>query len=97
MAIYRPWSSPTRRFLMKAGTATPPIIGSAMVGEVTGFLHIVRLDAPIDPVNAEYRIAFAPLGGRLRSRRTLRSRRRCEGEHNGGHRAFRATPVTTTR
>jgi hypothetical protein len=39
-----------------------------MVGEVTGFLHIVRLDAPVDPVNAEYRIAFAPVGGRLRSR-----------------------------
>ena len=39
-----------------------------MVGEVTGFLHIVRIEAPIDPVTAEYRIAFAPLGGRLRSR-----------------------------
>jgi hypothetical protein len=37
-----------------------------MVGEVTGFLHIVRIEAPIDPVTAEYRIAFAPLGGRLR-------------------------------
>jgi hypothetical protein len=48
-----------------------PTIGSAMVGEVTGFLHIVRLDAPIDPVNAEYRIAFAPLGGRLRSRHVM--------------------------
>ena len=35
-----------------------------MVGEVTGFLHIVRVDAPVDPVTAEYRIAFAPLGGR---------------------------------
>jgi len=71
MAIYRPWSSPTRRFFMKAGTATPPTIGSAMVGEVTEFLHIVRRDAPIDPVNAEYRIAFAPLGGRLRSRHVM--------------------------
>lgn len=39
-----------------------------MVGEITGFLHIVRIEAPIDPVTAEYRIAFAPLGGRLRSR-----------------------------
>ena len=42
-----------------------------MVGEITGFLHIVRLDAPVDPVNAEYRIAFAPLGGRLRSRHVM--------------------------
>lgn len=42
-----------------------------MVGEVTGFLHIVRVDAPIDPVNAEYRIAFAPVGGRLRSRHVM--------------------------
>jgi hypothetical protein len=42
-----------------------------MVGEITGFLHIVRLDAPIDPVNAEYRIAFAPLDGRLRSRHVM--------------------------
>ncbi len=56
---------------MKAGTATPPSIGRAMVGEVTGFLHIVRVDAPVDPVNAEYRIAFAPLGGRLRSRHAM--------------------------
>ena len=39
-----------------------------MVGEVTGFLHIVRVDGPIDPVIAEYRIAFAPVGGRLGSR-----------------------------
>jgi hypothetical protein len=39
-----------------------------MVGEITGFLHIVRIEAPIDPVTAEYRIAFAPVGGRLRSR-----------------------------
>jgi hypothetical protein len=39
-----------------------------MVGEITGFLHIVRIEAAIDPVTAEYRIAFAPLGGRLRSR-----------------------------
>jgi hypothetical protein len=38
-----------------------------MVGEVTGFLHILRVEAPIDPVNAEYRLAFAPVGGRLRS------------------------------
>jgi hypothetical protein len=39
-----------------------------MVGEVIGFLHIVRVDASMDPVNAEYRLAFALLGGRLRSR-----------------------------
>jgi hypothetical protein len=45
-----------------------------MVGEVTGFLHIVRVEAPIDPVNAEYRIAFAPVGGRLRSRHVM-----CQG------------------
>ena len=62
---------PTRRFFMKAGPITPPTIGSAMVGEVTGFLHIVRVAAPVDPVNAEYRIAFAPLGGRLRSRHAV--------------------------
>ena len=31
-----------------------------MVGEVTGFLHIVRVD-----------IAFAPLGGRLQSRHAM--------------------------
>ncbi len=42
-----------------------------MVGEVTGFLHIVRVDASIDPVNAEYRLAFAALGGRLRSRHVI--------------------------
>jgi hypothetical protein len=39
-----------------------------MVGELTGFLHILRIEAPIDPVTAEYRLAFAPLGGRLRRR-----------------------------
>jgi hypothetical protein len=33
-----------------------------------GFLHITRVHDDIDPVNAEYRIVFAPLGGRLRSR-----------------------------
>ena len=52
---------------MMARAAGSPTIG-AMVGEVTGFLHIVRIEAPIDPVNAEYRLAFAPLGGRLPSR-----------------------------
>jgi hypothetical protein len=45
-----------------------------MVGEVTGFLHIVRAEAPVDPVNAEYRIAFAPEGGRLHGRHA-----RCQG------------------
>ena len=59
------------RFFMRAGPDTAPIIGIAMVGEVTGFLHIVRVDGPIDPVTAEYRIAFAPLGGRLRSRHAV--------------------------
>ncbi|MEX2220721.1 MAG: hypothetical protein WEG40_02890 [Candidatus Rokuibacteriota bacterium] len=39
-----------------------------MVGEITGFLHIVRIEARIDPVTAEYRLAFAPVGGRLRPR-----------------------------
>ena len=39
-----------------------------MVGEITGFLHILRVEAPIDPVTAEYRIAFAPVGSRLRRR-----------------------------
>jgi hypothetical protein len=39
-----------------------------MVGEITGFLHIVRIEAPVDPVTAEYRLAFAPVGGRLRRR-----------------------------
>jgi hypothetical protein len=56
---------------MRAGPDTAPIIGIAMVGEVAGFLHIVRVDGPIDPVTAEYRIAFAPLGGRLRSRHAV--------------------------
>jgi hypothetical protein len=45
-----------------------------MVGEVTGFLHIVRGEGPMDPVNAEYRIAFAPEGGRLHGRHA-----RCQG------------------
>jgi hypothetical protein len=62
---------PIRRFFMKAGPVTPPTIGSAMVGEVTGFLHIVRVAAPVDPVNAEYRIGFAPMDGRLRSRHVM--------------------------
>jgi len=33
-----------------------------------GFLHITRVHGHTDPVIAEYRIVFAPLGGRLRSR-----------------------------
>jgi hypothetical protein len=40
-----------------------------MAGEITGFLHVMRVPARLDPVNAEYRIVFAPLGGRLRGRR----------------------------
>ena len=39
-----------------------------------GFLHITRAHGDIDPVKAEYRIVFAPLGGRLRSRQA-----RCQG------------------
>jgi len=35
----------------------------------TGFLHVVRVSGLLDPVHAEYRIAFAPLDGRLRDRR----------------------------
>jgi hypothetical protein len=45
-----------------------------MAEAATGFLHIVRIGGDIDPVNAEYRIAFAPLDGRLRGRQA-----RCEG------------------
>jgi hypothetical protein len=56
---------------MKVGTATPPTIDVAMGREVTGFLHIVRIDASVDPVTAEYRIAFAPEGGRLRTRHVM--------------------------
>ena len=40
-----------------------------MAGEITGFLHVVRVPTRVDPVNAEYRIVFAPLGGRLHGRR----------------------------
>jgi hypothetical protein len=39
-----------------------------MESPALGFLHITRGPGPIDPVNAEYRIVFAPLGGRLRTR-----------------------------
>ena len=39
-----------------------------MENPALGFLHITRGPGPIDPVNAEYRIVFAPLGGRLRAR-----------------------------
>lgn len=39
-----------------------------MAVSATGFLHIVRLNGTVDPVLATYRIAFAPLGGRLRGR-----------------------------
>ena len=45
-----------------------PLLSAAMVGELTGFLQIVRIEGSLDPVNAEYRLAFAPVGGRLRSR-----------------------------
>ena len=39
-----------------------------MAEPLTGFLHIFRVEAPVDPVQASYRVAFAPLGGRLRGR-----------------------------
>jgi hypothetical protein len=45
-----------------------------MASSASGFLHITRLHGAVDPVNAEYRIVFAPLGGRLRSRQA-----RCQG------------------
>jgi hypothetical protein len=45
-----------------------------MGSSVLGFLHITRVPDPVDPVSAEYRIVFAPLGGRLRSRHA-----RCRG------------------
>jgi len=45
-----------------------------MAEAATGFLHVVRIGGDIDPVKAEYRIAFAPLDGRLRGREA-----RCEG------------------
>ena len=37
-----------------------------------GFLHVVRIGGDIDPVNAVYRIVFAPLDGSLRSRHAQR-------------------------
>jgi len=43
-----------------------------MGSPVTGFLHIVRIGGDIDPVNAVYRIAFAPVDGSLRTRRPQR-------------------------
>jgi hypothetical protein len=45
-----------------------------MGSPVTGFLHIARIGGDVDPVNAVYRIAFAPLDGSLRGRQA-----RCEG------------------
>ena len=45
-----------------------------MESPTLGFLHITRGPGPIDPVNAEYRIVFAPLGGRLRNQHAL-----CQG------------------
>jgi len=45
-----------------------------MARPVTGFLHVTRVHSDIDPVKAEYRIVFAPLGGRLRSRQV-----QCQG------------------
>ena len=43
-----------------------------MAEAATGFLHIVRIGGDIDPVNAEHRIAFAPLDGSLRGRQAQR-------------------------
>jgi len=45
-----------------------------MESPVLGFLHITRVPGPVDPVNAEYRVVFAPLGGRLHNRHVL-----CQG------------------
>lgn len=45
-----------------------------MAGEIRGFLHVSRTAGPTDPVQAEYRIAFAPVGGHLRARHA-----RCAG------------------
>jgi hypothetical protein len=59
------------QILYEGRTRHAPYYQHRMVGEVTGFLHIVRIDAPVDPVTAEYRIAFAPMGGRLRSRHAM--------------------------
>ena len=39
-----------------------------------GSCTVVPVEAPIDPVNAEYRIAFEAVGGRLRSRHGI-----CQG------------------
>ena len=50
---------------MTALARPAPMIRS-MADTATGFLHVVRLTDAVDPVMAEYRIAFAPLGGRLR-------------------------------
>ncbi len=43
-----------------------------MRSPATGFLHITRVQDHIDPVKAAYRLVFAPLGGRLRSRHPYR-------------------------
>ncbi len=43
-----------------------------MGSPTTGFLHVVRIGGDIDPVNAVYRIAFAPLDGSLRGRQAQR-------------------------
>ena len=45
-----------------------------MAEEIRGFLHISRLAGSVDPVQAEYRVAFAPVGGQLRARHA-----RCQG------------------
>ena len=47
---------------------TGPLSSASMVGEASGFLHVVRIDVAVDPVRAEYQVAFAPVGGRLRRR-----------------------------
>lgn len=44
------------------------VSSTSMAGELTGFLHIVRTDDPVDPVLARYRLTFGPVGGRVRSR-----------------------------
>jgi hypothetical protein len=43
-----------------------------MAEAATGVLHVVRIGGDIDPVNAVYRLAFAPLDGSLRRRQAQR-------------------------
>ena len=62
---------PTRRFFMKVGPSRPLLSAARWSARLPGILHIVRGDDSIDPVNAEYRIAFAPEGCRHRARHVM--------------------------